>query len=193
MEIRELSKDEIRLVYDTHMKDDFPPSELKPLRMILHAVKKQRYLCFGAFQSDEIIGYAFVAFVPGAKERTYLLDYFAVRKEMRGQGSGSKILPAVSAALPKARGMVLEVEDPATAGTAEEKEVREKRIRFYLRCGAVDTQVNAWLFGVEYKLLELPTGTATPHAPEEVRKLYKELLQGLVPRLLLRRNLIIRE
>ena len=75
--------------------------------------------------------------------------------------------------------MVGEVEDPETAADAESRLTRERRLRFYLRNGVLDTGVCSRVYGVDYRVLELPTAGA--HAPETVRDCYTALYRSMLP------------
>lgn len=63
MQISLLSREQITEIYNTKMKYDFPPMELKPLQRILDAYDKNLYECYALLKdsdsSDEILGYAF--------------------------------------------------------------------------------------------------------------------------------------
>ena len=83
-----------------------------------------------------------------------LLDYYAFMEEYRCRGLGSVFLHEIQkqSDFP---GCFIECEAPETADCAEQRELRERRIRFYERNGAVLTQVRAQLFGVTYRMLVL--------------------------------------
>ena len=99
MQFKPLTQDEIRYVYEHFMMQDFPDDERKPLQMILDAIDDGRYCCYGLFQDDAIAAYALLAFVNGAYGREYLLDYLAVRADLRDQGLGSLLLQKLTAEL----------------------------------------------------------------------------------------------
>ena len=80
MNIDLLTLPEIRKIYRKRMKDDFPGNELKSLAMIGKVYREGRYLCYGVREGDDILAYAFFVLTEGL----YLLDYFAVKKDLRG-------------------------------------------------------------------------------------------------------------
>ena len=79
---------------------------------------------------------------------------------MRSRGIGSELFRAfaqiISKDYPNANAAVIECEAPYAAENPDEKKLRERRIGFYLKNGAVMTE-HCWkAFGVEYNLLALP-------------------------------------
>ena len=173
MKMVELSDEEIRYVYEDHMRKDFPPDELKPLFMIRQALQQGWYKCYGLKKDEELLGYAFTA--SDVQTKACLLDYFAVISDQRGQGYGSRLLQMLSSRMAPGETLIIEVEDPETALSMEEKTVRERRIDFYRRNGAKNTSAKVILFGVTYLLLEITAGEG--HAPEEAAHLYDSLMQ----------------
>ena len=166
---RNLTIEQVRDVYDTHLVFDFPAEERKPLRMIEKAVGEGRYRCVGAFGEDEeLLGYAFFVF---EKDRC-LLDYYAVVPEKRGMGIGTKFLK-MAAADADAKMLLIEVEDPEV----RDYEARQKRVDFYLNAGCTDTGVKAECFGVRFLILEYPG----KHSGEEISEVYKEIYRSILP------------
>ena len=84
-----------------------------------------------------------------------LLDYFAVVPERRGQGTGTEILKDLSPEKLSCSCILIESESVEGASDPEERETRERRIRFYEKCGAVNTGAAALLYGVEYDILAM--------------------------------------
>lgn len=177
LRVQELSLPQIRRLYHERLRDDFPPDELKPLGMIERALAAKRYVCYGAFHGDQILGYAY--FVKLGKMA--LVDYYAVMPEARDRGVGSAFLQALIAGpLRDMDCALLEVEDPECAPDPVERETRQRRLRFYLRNGLTDTGVRATVFGVPYGILTLPLGTVI--APDAVRDAYARLYRTMLPK-----------
>lgn len=182
MNISRLNKEQIRSVYHNELVNDFPRDETKPLVMILKGEKEGTYRCFGAYEKDTLIGYAF--FVVHGEQ--LLLDYLAVVRAYRGWGIGSELLRLLAEQCADASGMIIEVEDPEYAVTNEEAQLRERRRQFYLRNGCVDSGVTAHTFGVEYRLLE--HAQCRVHTADEVREIYRNLYRSMVPKFLYEKN-----
>ena len=83
-----LPADRVRQLYTERLREDFPPDELKPLSAIEEMLCRGRYVCYGAADGDEILAYAF--FVKNGKNA--LADYFAVRRDLRDRGIGSRFI-----------------------------------------------------------------------------------------------------
>ena len=92
MNIDRLTLPEVREIYRKRMKNDFPGNELKSLAMIEKVFREGRYLCYGVREGADILAYAFFVLT----EDLYLLDYFAVKKDLRGSGIGSGFLKALN-------------------------------------------------------------------------------------------------
>lgn len=178
MKIKELNLEEAKLLYDTKMKRDFPPSELRPFSSVSGLTKQGHYRCFGCMDGEEPAAYAFFAFTQGAA----LLDYLAVDEHRRGRGVGKFFLSGL-------RGMgeemgapyfLIEAESVESAVTPEQTEERVRRMRFYEHCGCRKTAVYSLLFGVEYRILYLPLKEVSP-TDEEVKEKLHSLYRIIVP------------
>ena len=176
MNIDLLTLPEIREIYRKRMTDDFPENELKSLSVIEKVFREGRYQCYGARDGAGILAYAFFILT----EDLCMLDYFAVRKDLRGSGIGSGFLKALSCRCFRGAACVLaEVDDPAFAGNDEEKAVRERRLAFYLRNGLLDTGARARTFGADFLILEFPKGK--PHSRAEAGGFYSRIYRSLLP------------
>ena len=177
MNIDSLTLQEIRDIYRQRMKHDFPSNELKPLSMIEKTLKKGCYLCYGLRDGADILAYAFFVLT----EDIYMFDYFAVRKDLRGTGIGSGFLNELCGChLGKATCVLVEVDDPAFAGSDEEKAVCERRLSFYLRNGLRDTGVRARTFGADFLILEF--AGEEPHSRKEAEEAYSRIYRSVLPK-----------
>ncbi|MCM1077925.1 MAG: GNAT family N-acetyltransferase [Bacteroidales bacterium] len=86
--------------------------------------------------------------------------YFAVREELRGRGTGQKIL---SALMNKYAGSanILDIESPEQV--CANSVMRKRRYDFYLRNGFRDTGVGRSFDGIDYVILMKGTGTFVSH------------------------------
>ncbi|MCC6446647.1 MAG: GNAT family N-acetyltransferase [Armatimonadetes bacterium] len=120
--------------------------------------------------------------------RAAYLVYLAVALEMRGQGAGSKvyreIIGRVAAFQPPVRMAVFEVEGPEEAASPEERDLSERRIRFYkklgakLLCGVSYSQTVGWLPEIKMRLMVHPFQPLTgPEAFEVAACLFGECLK----------------
>ena len=165
-----LTPEEIGLVYQNHMIRDFPPEERKPLQSIQALVRRGIYTGIGWFDGGKLKGYAFLADIHGP---AVLLDYFAVCPDGRGQGAGSRLLAEMAQGYAP-RGILIEAEDP---DSAPDKELAQKRLRFYNRCGARDSGWKGLIFDVWYRLFCLGGNLSG----EETREASLQIYQAMLP------------
>lgn len=173
-----LTLGQVRMLYRERLKQDFPANEVKPLWIIERAMSRGEYICYGAVEGDEILAYAFFV-VSG---RRALFDYYAVARDLRDMGIGSRFIRAlIEGPLSGMDCVLLEVDDPDCA-TGDEAALREKRLSFYLRNGLTDTGVRAEVFRVRFRILALPVGGE--REPAEVRRIYSEIYHAILPKVL---------
>ena len=177
MNIGRLSAAQLRAVYRERMVRDFPDDELKPLSMIEQALRRGAYECAAMFDGDEILAYAFFVILRRDGLQYWLFDYYAVREDLRDSGVGSSFMRALAQYhLRSASCVLLEVDNPDTASDQSERALRLRRERFYLRNGLLRTGVRAYVFGVDYRLLELPVNGA--HTSGEVAQIYSDIYRS---------------
>ena len=189
MIIKNLTQDQVKTIYNNHMVNDFPASELKPLSMILKGMEKKIFECLGQVdeESGEILAYA--VFVKNGND--YLFDYLAVISDSRNSGIGSSFLKQIAEHYKQADSVIGEVEDPVFAKDDEEKNLQERRIGFYKRNGYIDTNVRVKLFGVDFKVFEMNLGRK--HSEEEIKQLYKSHYKKILPIFLYWRSVKIKK
>ena len=163
MQILRLSPAACEELYHTALPRDFPAAELKPFAEI------QRLLDAGIYEplllTDDAgvrLAYAWQVVLPG--QRTALLDYFAVRCDLRGGGVGTQALQLVKAYdAMRVHDLLLECEHPAEAPDPA-----------VARATALESRV----FGTRYAVLSLPCGGTVPDAAlcKELRALYKTMI-----------------
>ena len=151
---RKLSAEEVIKIYSDTAVLHFPKAELKPVNNVKSYLEKGLYMGYGFFENERLLAYALFLTLP--KERRLLLDYYAVLQEYRNGGIGSAFLQSLKQTLSCAGGIYIESENPEYAKDRVEQLIREKRIDFYLRNGAVITNVLSTLFQVPYRILYLP-------------------------------------
>ena len=166
---------QVGVLYETCMRRDFPPSELKSLSAILRIKHMGLYNVLGAYQTDgTLAAYALLYHPTGG--RVVLLDYLAVEPAFRHAGVGSMLLAQLRAHYADAADVLLiECERPKAA--PDEMQARD-RIRFYTQAGARLTNVRIWLFDVEYSILVLPCSERVPELDwaETMLTLYRQML-----------------
>lgn len=152
MKIKRFTLQEIEYVYNTHLINDFPSAEVKPLSRIQYLYEKELYFGYGLYDETEaLLAYAFFSDAYGCE--FVLLDYLAVVSGHRGTGLGTKMLTLLKEEIVKEHeGIILESENPDFAENAKDFDVRTRRIQFYLNNDFSSTKMVSRLFGVEYRI-----------------------------------------
>ncbi|MBE6951801.1 MAG: GNAT family N-acetyltransferase [Ruminococcaceae bacterium] len=145
IDISRTKKYEIPLLFALY-RTAFPRSERKPFGKILRMAKEGRADLWTIRKNGRFAGLA--ATVNGSD--IVLLDYFAVKKALRGQGVGSGALRQIEAQYAD-RGFFIEIE--STFEDAANREQREKRKKFYANCGMIPMGTEADVFGIRMELL----------------------------------------
>ena len=154
---KKLTADELTRVYLDEMRRDFPPSELKPLSMILNSEAVGMAHTWGVFEGETLVSYLLMVRPMGCEVSQ--LDYFSVLPAYRSTGIGAKLLAALPAHEEGAKAILIEAECP---DKAEDEAMAARRLGFYSRCGARDTGFTEHLFDAWFRILVLPC----PGAPE---------------------------
>lgn len=158
--LRLLSKAELQTVYYEQMQEDFDIRELKAWEVIAGFYDAGTCFAKGLFKGETMAAYA-VFFTAGSPY--LLLDYFAVCKNVRGNGIGSAFLKLIREEK-LCGGLILEVENGSNARVKEEFEICARRLRFYYANGAISTPYACELYGVQLNVLYLPI-CSTPEMP----------------------------
>ena len=124
----------------------FPRNERKPFRRITSMVKEGKADLWTIRRDGRFAGLAATVNSP----KIVLLDYFAVKKSLRGLGLGSEALRMLMEHY-RDRGLFVEIE--STFADSANRAEREKRKKFYVNCGMMPLGTEADLFGVRMELL----------------------------------------
>jgi len=147
---RKLNEKELTRVYLDEMRRDFPPTELKPLSMILNSEADGTAHTWGVFDGETLAAYLLM--VRPAGSRVSQLDYFAVLPEYRSAGLGAQLLADLPQHERGAQAILIEAECP---DKAEDEAMAVRRLGFYSRCGARDTGFTEHLFDAWFRILVL--------------------------------------
>lgn len=90
---KKLTADELTRVYLDEMRRDFPPSELKPLSMILNSEAVGMAHTWGVFEGETLVSYLLMVRPMGCEVSQ--LDYFSVLPAYRSTGIGARLLAAL--------------------------------------------------------------------------------------------------
>ena len=173
MNLKQLSNEDIINIYNIHMIKDFPTEELKPIKVIENIIKRKIYICYGLYDNDELLAYAFLA-----TSKLYLLiDYYSVCAKYRNKGIGSQFLNILRECCKNFNGIIVEVENVECASNEAEKVVRRRRIDFYKKNGMRITNISSILFSVKYSIMCLCNSEIDDSIIySELKSIYKELI-----------------
>lgn len=140
-EIKTFDWEAIENLYNTYMQEDFPKSELRPINKIKEAYDDERNRTFALYEEgkDELMGYAI--YEKPLQGDIWLMDYYAINKNGRGQGIGTMFLDLIKNTFTEAKAAIGEIERIDKASNDEEREIRTRRKQFYLRNGFCETGV----------------------------------------------------
>ncbi len=168
IEVKKVSLLTAREIYETYLKADFPPEEVKPFSVIEKMWGRDSYYVYAFYEdtaeaamgmagngTDTLCAYAFL--LADNQQRTLLLDYFAVCQSKRGEGYGSRALLLLCEACADWNALIIEVEDDEMTDISEQTRMtRKRRISFYRTAGCVMTTVRSLLWDVNYRIMVMP-------------------------------------
>jgi GNAT superfamily N-acetyltransferase len=178
---------QVEEIYASRMPQDFDPDEIRPLFSLRKSWERKEYICYGLSGSAGLVAYAFFVH----RGRHLLLDYLAVSETHRGEGLGSAFLKEVTARIPDAECVLVEVEDPDGAQDEEARSLRLRRIAFYRRSGFYDTGIRSCSFGVDFCILNADSENRLPQA--ELRDFYCAMYRSILPRRIFEANFRIKD
>ena len=109
---KKLAADELTRVYLDEMHRDFPPSELKPLSMILNSEAADMAHTWGVFEGETLVSYLLMVRPMGCEVSQ--LDYFSVLPAYRSTGIGARLLAALPAHEEGAKAILMPAAGPLT-------------------------------------------------------------------------------
>lgn len=125
----------------------FPKSERKSKEDIIDVVESERGKILPILFKDEFAG--FFITMDSLDKKTTLIDYFAIRKELRGKHIGSSAISL----LDDEKKYIIEIE--RVDREAENFRQRYKRKNFYQACGFMTNDLYVSRYGVDMELLSL--------------------------------------
>lgn len=186
--VKILTLEQVAEIYNQWIAKHFPADEIKPLKSIERMWKKGCYFALGLYVEQDgaecLAGYAFFSRVPGVTQ--ILLDYLAILAEYRQKGFGGYFLAEMQEWLKGADsvscdGILIETEDAEYAHDEADADMRRKRDAFYRSHGAIETDVRSYVYGVHYKIWNLPVANITVDMGSSQRSmeaLYKMMIPG---------------
>jgi hypothetical protein len=173
-EVDLLAAREFKRIYK-QIKKDFAAGEYPPYfvlhRQILNGIQQ----CF--LYIPEGVEKAYAVCAGGHPNGYVLISLLSVLPAYRGLGAGTAFLNKIKENYADKKGLLVEVEKPEDAKTSEEKEVREKRIRFYQKAGfRVVPGLNYSIWGVPMHLMVYGEEGDTQVIMQRIYEIYLELM-----------------
>ena len=173
--LRQIKFKEFKYLYRKHIVRDFPKSErpnLEGFRKRILKNKEEVYI----FEEDGIEkGYCIIKQL----QEYILVAFLAVYTEYRGKGIGTKILKEVQEKYSNKKGILLEVENPEFAKNDKEKNIQEKRIKFYEKSNfEIVKNLKVKLFMVNFKIMVYQMQNCQINnyeIAEEIKKFYNSI------------------
>ena len=168
--LRKIKFKEFKNLYRKHIIKDFPKSERPNLQGFRKRMLKYKEETF-IFEEDGIEnGYCIINHI----QEYILVTFLAVYEGNRGKGVGTKILKELEEKYSTKKGILLEVEDPDFAKNENEKNIQERRIRFYERANfQVVENLKLELYMVNFNIM-IRNITSTSTEISEVEKVMKQ-------------------
>lgn len=139
-------------IYNECMFHDFHPSEVKSIELIQDMIDSGSYRCYGFYDNEEMLGYAFLDI--DEENKVIYLDYLAVLGHCRKKGHGNTILDTIREYFHEEyRYLVAEVEDPEFGENASDIENRNGRIRYYLKNNLRMSNIVSRVVDDHYKII----------------------------------------
>ena len=175
MRLNELNQEELSELYRAEMTRDFPPQELKPLKAMLELMEAGRYQALGLWEEDQLLGYALMWREPGVPFA--LLDYLGTLPGVRNRGLGGQMLDLLADYYREERGIFGEAESDE-GGDPADRDLRRRRLGFYLRNGFRYGGYDCALFGVHYQALIRGRADVSP---EELLEVHQRFYRSRFP------------
>ncbi|WP_379134216.1 GNAT family N-acetyltransferase [Paenibacillus sp. sgz500958] len=132
------------------------PHGAKPVHILRNIVESGIGQLHGGYLGDELVAMAVTGITRGIHGTLLIIDYMAVREDLRGSGLGRTFLEMLSTwgnNKCNLQGILIEVE----AGDSEE---HQERVKFWERCGFILTEyIHQYIWVPEpYQAMVLPLG-----------------------------------
>lgn len=181
---KKLNPDQVKDLYFSRMKEDFPPDELRPLSSIEYLTELGSYVTYGYCDENDVI-MAYACFAKRDDQTAAMLDYYAVSKHNRGTGIGGKFIADFKTFLPEngIDHVILEVESVESSKNEEQAHTRRRRINFYENNSCIMTNTMSLLYGVEYNVMYLSFDKKSYDdkiISEELFRIYELILSPII-------------
>ena len=127
--LKKINLKEFKNLYRKHIVKDFPRAERTTLNKFKKRITRGQEVVYVYEEVGKEKAYTIIANL----DNYVLVSFLAVFKQYRGEGIGTKLLKEIKANFSNKKGILLEVENPEYSISQDEKEIRQRRIKFYER------------------------------------------------------------
>lgn len=170
--LRKIKFKEFKNLYRKHIIYDFPKTERPNLQGFRKRILQGKEEVYIFVEEGTEKAYCIIANL----DEYVLISFLAVYKEQRGKGTGTKLLKEIAKKYPNKKGILLEVENPEFANNEKERDIQEKRIKFYEKANyQIIEKLKLKLYSVNYKMMTyLPKDTKieTEEIKEKMEQFY---------------------
>ena len=163
--IKKANEKEAIRIYKEYITKDFKEAEIPEFEDYIKSLQNNATTLFCYYENDTMKAYI----LSSSKKENVLLLFFAVLKEYRSQGVGTRAIKDYKKEM-KGKILLLEVEKEANAKNEKELETIKKRIRFYEKLGFKKVEE------IEYSLKNVPYYVMVP---EEIN-VKKEIIKNAI-------------
>lgn len=125
--LKKINLKKFKNLYRRHIIKDFPREERRSLNKFKKRITKGQEEVYIYEENGQEKAYIIIADL----DNYVLVSFLAVFEEYRGEGIGTKLLKEIKANFSNKKGILLEVENPEYSISQDEKEIRQRRIKFY--------------------------------------------------------------
>ena len=127
--LKKINLKEFKNLYRKHIVKDFTRAERTTLNKFKKRITRGQEVVYVYEEVGKEKAYTIIANL----DNYVLVSFLAVFKQYRGEGIGTKLLKEIKANFSNKKGILLEVENPEYSISQNEKEIRQRRIKFYER------------------------------------------------------------
>ena len=127
--LKKINLKQFKNLYRKHIVKDFPRAERTTLNKFKKRITRGQEVVYVYEEAGKEKAYIIIANL----DNYVLVSFLAVFKQYRGEGIGTKLLKEIEANFSNKKGILLEVENPEYSISQDEKEIRQRRIKFYER------------------------------------------------------------
>ena len=125
--LKKINLKEFKDLYRKHIVRDFPREERRSLNKFKKRVTSGKEEVYVYLENGQEKAYTIMVIL----NNYVMVSFLAVFKQYRGEGIGTKLLKEIKDNFSNKKGILLEVENPKYNKDEKEKEIRQRRIKFY--------------------------------------------------------------